>query len=78
MSYWLSVPWVRRLVACPSPRGPVHVGFMVDKAALGQVVVRRFSPVYIMIQTLRTDKEGKYLKRQNKAFAEIGERRLEQ
>jgi hypothetical protein len=51
---------------------------MVDKAALGQVVVLRFSPVYIMIQTLRTDKQGKYLKRQNKAFAEIGERRLEQ
>ena len=55
------------------------MGFMVDKAALRQVVVLRFSPVYIMIPTLRTDKQGKKsLKRQNKAFAEIGGRRLEQ
>jgi hypothetical protein len=51
---------------------------MVDKAALGQVVVLRFSPVYIIVPTLRTDKQAKSLTRQNKAFAEIGERRLEQ
>jgi hypothetical protein len=42
------VPWLRRLVACLSPRRPgfdpgsVHVGFMVDKVALGQV----FPPEY--------------------------------
>jgi hypothetical protein len=41
-----AVPWLRRLVAGLSPRRPgfdpgsLHVGFMVDKVALGQV----FSP----------------------------------
>jgi hypothetical protein len=41
-----AVPWLRRLVAGLSPRrfgfdpGSVHVGFVVDKVALGQV----FSP----------------------------------
>jgi hypothetical protein len=41
-----AVPWLRRLVAGLSPRRPgfdpgsVHVGFVVDKVALGQV----FSP----------------------------------
>jgi hypothetical protein len=43
------VPWLRRLVAGLSPRRPefdpgsVHVGFVVDTVALGQVL--RFSPV---------------------------------
>ena len=55
----VALPWVRRLVARPSPRGPVHVGFVVDKAALGQVVVLRFSPVYVIVPTLRTDKLAK-------------------
>ena len=38
-----AVPWLRRLVAGLSPRrpgfdpGPVHVRFVVDKVALGQV-----------------------------------------
>jgi hypothetical protein len=38
-----AVPWLRRLVAGLSPRGPcsipgsVHVGFLVEKVALGQV-----------------------------------------
>jgi hypothetical protein len=49
----MAVPWLRRLVAGLSPRrpgfnpGPVHVGFMVDKVALGQVFLRvlRLSPV---------------------------------
>jgi hypothetical protein len=49
---WI-VPWLRRLVACLSPRRPgfdpgsVHVGFMVNKVVLGQVfrLVLRFSPV---------------------------------
>jgi hypothetical protein len=47
--------WLRRLVACLLPRRPgfdpgsVHVGFVVDKVALGQVFPRvlRFSPVNI-------------------------------
>ena len=48
-----AVPWLRRLVADLSPRmpgfdpGSVHVGFEVDKVALGQVFSRvlRFSTV---------------------------------
>jgi hypothetical protein len=48
-----AVPWLRRLIAGLSPRRPgfdsgsVHVGFVVDKVALGQVFLRvlRFSPV---------------------------------
>jgi hypothetical protein len=48
-----AVPWLRRLVAGLLPQmsgfdpGSVHVGFMVDKVALGQVFPRvfRFSPV---------------------------------
>jgi hypothetical protein len=48
-----AVPWLRRLVASVSPRkpgfdpGPVHVGFVVVKVALGQVFPRvlQFSPV---------------------------------
>jgi hypothetical protein len=51
--YRMAVPWLRRLVAGLSPRrsgfdpGSVHVGFVVDKVALGQVFPRvlRFSPV---------------------------------
>jgi hypothetical protein len=47
------VPWLRRLAAGTPPRRPgfdpgsVHVGFVVDKVALGQVFPRvlRFSPV---------------------------------
>jgi hypothetical protein len=49
----MAVPWLRRLVAgLPLRRlgfdpGSVHVGFVVDKVALGQVSPRvlRFSPV---------------------------------
>jgi hypothetical protein len=39
----MAVLWLRRLVACLSPRMPgitpvsVHVGFVVDEVALGQV-----------------------------------------
>jgi hypothetical protein len=51
-----AVPWLRRLVACLSPRRPefdpgsVHVGFVVDKVALGPVFLRvlRFSPVNLI------------------------------
>ena len=47
----MAVPWLRLLVAGLPPRrpgfdpGPVHVGFVVDKVALGQVLPRvlRFS-----------------------------------
>jgi hypothetical protein len=47
------VPWLRRLVAGLSPRSPVfapwsiHVGFVVDKVALGHVFLRdpRISPL---------------------------------
>jgi hypothetical protein len=47
------VPWFRRLVADLSPRrlgfdsGSIHVGFVVDQVALGEVFVRlfRFSSV---------------------------------
>jgi branched-subunit amino acid transport protein len=49
------MPWLEWLVAGLSPRRPgfaarsVHVGFVVDKVALGQVFLRvlRFSPVSI-------------------------------
>jgi hypothetical protein len=49
----MAVPWLRRLVAGLSPLRPgfdpgsVHVGFVVDKVALGQVFPRalRFSAV---------------------------------
>ena len=47
---------------------PVHVGFMVDKAALRQVVVLRGSPVNVIIPRLHTDKQAKSLQRQNKIF----------
>jgi hypothetical protein len=53
LSKVMIVPWFRQLVAGLSPRRPVldpgsiHVGFVVDKMALGQVFPRvlRFSPV---------------------------------
>jgi hypothetical protein len=52
----MSVPWLRRLVAGLSPRRPgsdpgsVHVGFLVDKMALGQIFPRvlRFFPVSLI------------------------------
>jgi hypothetical protein len=53
-----AVPWLRRLVAGLPPRRPgfdpesVHVGFVVDKVAQGQVVPRvlRFPPVNVIPQ----------------------------
>jgi hypothetical protein len=36
----LVVPWPRRLVAGPHRDRSVHVGFVVDKVALGQVFHR--------------------------------------
>jgi hypothetical protein len=50
------VPWLRSLVAGLSPLNPefapgsIHVGFLVDKVALGKVFLRvlRFSPVNII------------------------------
>jgi hypothetical protein len=52
----MAVPWLRRLVADLSPQRPgfdpgsAHVGFVVDKLALGQVFLRvlRFSPVHVI------------------------------
>jgi hypothetical protein len=57
-----AVPWLKRLVARLSPRRPgfglgsVHVGFVVDKVALGQVFLRIlwFSPVNIIPPGLHT------------------------
>jgi hypothetical protein len=56
----LAVQWLRQLVAGLLPRRPgfalasVHVGFVVDKVALGQVFLRvlRFSPVSIILPEL--------------------------
>jgi hypothetical protein len=46
-----ALPWLRSLVAGLSPREPgtIHVGFVVNKVAMGQVFLRvlRFSPVNI-------------------------------
>jgi hypothetical protein len=55
-----AVPWPRSLVAGLSPRrpgfapGPINVGFVVDKVALGQVFLRviPFSPVNIVPPSL--------------------------
>jgi hypothetical protein len=55
-----AVPWLRRLVAGLSLRRPglapgsIHVGFVVDKVAVGQVFlpVLRFSPVDIIPPSL--------------------------
>jgi hypothetical protein len=52
-----AVPWLRSLVAGLSPRRPgfapgsIHVGFVVENVALGQVFLRvlRFSPVNIIL-----------------------------
>jgi hypothetical protein len=48
--------WLRSLVAGLSPRRPgsIHVGFVVDKVAPGQVFLRvlRFSPVNIIPPSL--------------------------
>jgi hypothetical protein len=54
---WIELTWLRRLVAGIPPRRPgfasgsVHVEFVVDKVALGQVFNRvlRFSPLSIII-----------------------------
>jgi hypothetical protein len=56
----MAVPWLRRLAAGLPPRRPgfnpgsVHVGFVVDKVALGQVFPRvlRFSPVSFIAPVL--------------------------
>jgi hypothetical protein len=62
-----AVPWLRRLVACLSPRRPgfepgsVHVGLVVDKVALGQAFPRvlRFSPVNFIPPVLHNTEEKK-------------------
>jgi hypothetical protein len=50
------MPWLRSLVAGLPRRTPgsIHVGFVVDKVALGQVFLRvlRFSPVNIIPPSL--------------------------
>jgi hypothetical protein len=56
----LAVPWLRSLVTGLSPRRPgfapgsIHVGFVVDNVALGQVFLRvlRFSRQYIIPPSL--------------------------
>jgi hypothetical protein len=59
------VPWFRRLVAGLSPWRPgfdpglIHVGFVVDKVALGQVL--RFSPVNFISSVLHYTKSEKKL-----------------
>jgi hypothetical protein len=53
----MTMPWLRRLVTGLPPRrsgfapGSVHVGFVVDRVAMGQVflAVLRFFPVSIII-----------------------------
>jgi hypothetical protein len=58
----MAVPWLRWLVTGLSPRRPgfapgsIHVGFAVDKVALGHVSLRvlRFSPVSIIPPSLST------------------------
>jgi hypothetical protein len=53
----MAVLWLRRLVTSRSPRRPGldHVGFVVDKVALGQVSLRvlQLSPVNIIPPGLR-------------------------
>jgi hypothetical protein len=64
-----AVPWLSLLVASISPRRPgfnpgsVRVGFVVDKAALGQVFPRvlRFSLVSFILPGSITRKNGKKL-----------------
>jgi hypothetical protein len=65
----MAVPWLRRLVAGLSPRrlgfdpGSVHVEFLMDKVALGQVPppprVLRFSPVTFIPPVLHYTEKGK-------------------
>jgi hypothetical protein len=51
-----AMPWLKRLVAGLSPQRPwftpgsIHVGFVVDKLALGQVFLQvlQFSPANII------------------------------
>jgi hypothetical protein len=65
----VAVPWLRRLVGGLSPRRPkfdprsVHVGFAVDKVALGQVFPRvlRFSPVNFIPSVLHYKEKRKKL-----------------
>jgi hypothetical protein len=60
--FWRDVPWLRRLAAGLSPRRPwlvagsVHLGFVVDNVALGQVFRRvlRYFPVSIIPPRLYT------------------------
>jgi hypothetical protein len=55
--YGRAVPWLRSLVTGLSPRRPrfapgsIHVGFVVDKVALGQVFLQvlQFSPVSLSL-----------------------------
>jgi hypothetical protein len=62
-------PWLRRLVAGLSPRRPgfdpgsVHVGFVVDKVALGQGFPRvvRFSSVNVIPPVLHDSEKRKKL-----------------
>ena len=64
-----AMPWLRRLVACLPQRRPgfdpgsVHVGFVVDKVALGQVFPRvlRFSPVIFIPPVLHYLENEKYM-----------------
>jgi hypothetical protein len=54
-----AVPWLKSLIAGLSPRrsrfapGSIHVGFVVEKVALGQGFLRvlRFSPVNILFHS---------------------------
>jgi hypothetical protein len=63
---YLAVPWLRRLVAGLSPWRPeftprsIHVGFVVDKVALGQVFLRvlQFSHQYHSTVTLQLPRYG--------------------
>jgi hypothetical protein len=60
-----AVPWLRRLVAGLSLRRPVliHVGFLVDKVALGQVFPRvlRFSSVKFIPPVLHYKEKKKLI-----------------
>jgi hypothetical protein len=65
----MAVPWFRRLVAVLSPRRPgfdpgsFHVGFVVDKVALGHVFpkVSRFFPVNFIPTVLHYTEKRKKL-----------------
>jgi hypothetical protein len=60
-----AVPWPRLLAACLPPRRPgfdpgsVHVGFVVDKVALGQVFSEHFSfPLSVSFHRCSVTKKG--------------------